>query len=1231
MSDEEEVFSSAIEIESPCERARFVASACAGDSRLQREVEALLSAHELPGNILDQEAGEQLGVCVPPEGVLELVDGFEITRELGRGGMGVVYEAVQTHPVRRRVALKLVKPGMDTDEVLARFEAERQALALMDHPHIAKVLEAGATATSRPYFVMEMVEGASITRFCDEHQLPLRQRLELFHLVCLAVQHAHQKGVIHRDLKPNNILVVEQDGHPVPKIIDFGVAKATLEQLTRETLVTRMGQLVGTPEYMSPEQADWNSGGVDTRTDVYALGVVLYELLTGACPFDRETLQTKAIDELLRFIREKTPPRPSTRLSTVESLTTNAAARKVEPRRLFGQLRGELDWIAMKALEKDRGRRYDSAASFAADVQRYLDDDQVLARPPSTGYLLRKFARRNKAAVAAVLAFAFFATTTAWLVGRTEAVAEQRDVQSRIAHANRLANLSVSFRELWPIRSILLAIEAVETSFRRQEPVLAAAHEALLNAVADVGGRPLPISNVHSIALSESTIATLTVSGSIYRWELKSDDGALVANPLASIGEVQSNTELRCNQQWLVVRGDRFRRWDCFAENVAATELRLTDLSDDVASFAVSDDGRWLFTRGNDGLVTLWDLSVKSPELSAKILGRSNSGLSTGRAATVENEWVVLDAGVDPYRRWAVTMDQRTINLWDLSAAGPDSAAIEVDVSEQIYGIEFSRSGDYLAVGTGGAPVRKIWLFELASEDVVSSPRVWESNKLFGGKAIAFAPGSRVLVTGAQNLCQWDLVSDDVSPSGEVVAHQQEYDGIFDLCVSCDEQRLLTAGGNGRIAIWRLTPKGIEGEPEELRGAESTVQQLSLSSYDRWLAALSQDGTVRVWDLDNAKVQNSAYALQVDGSVDLPAFDVSQSGRVVATAMSEGRVRVWELSGEGVRWSHDFHPHHGETAQLRISRDEQWLATAGDDSEARLWNLGDRDFEHSLLLTKFSSTVRPIAFSPDDRWLAMADVLGNVRLFDLQADDIAASVQPLVGHAECVNQIVFNADGRWMATTSMDGTSRLWDLHSEQPNVGSVALRGHRGTVWSASFFHDGRRLATAGSDKTVKIWNLKQIDPSANPQTLEAGSGALHVLASPDDRWLAITRFDLPPLLWDLESSDATSTPVSLGGSPDALYCGISPDGRWLATGGSRGIVQLWDLHASDPTQDPITLHAHQGKLWWLLFSEDSRRLFTRSTDEKVRVWELNLPTLLEKAKHLAGRSPTREELLGK
>jgi serine/threonine protein kinase len=574
-----DIFLAAVGIVDPTERAAYLDKACGDEDALRQRVEALLQEHVAAASLREEsdadtghtEASAEDAAAVAPgitraehpaETVGSHIGPYKLLQKLGEGGMGIVWAAEQMEPVKRRVAVKVIKPGMDSAQVLRRFAAERQALAMMDHTNIARVLDGGTTPGGRPYFVMEMVKGVPLLRYCDEMHLSVVERLELFIPICQAIQHAHQKGIIHRDIKPSNVLVAMQDNVPVPKVIDFGVAKALNQQLTDESLYTEIGAMVGTLEYMSPEQAELNALDIDTRADIYALGVMLYELLTGSTPLDRKRLRVAAHAEMLRMIREEEPPRPSTRLSqSKQTIASLAALRKTEPRQLRKALRGDLDWITMKCLEKDRTRRYETANGLARDLQRFLGDEPVEACPPSSFYKLRKFLRKHRSGVLTGAAFVMLlltASTVSTLLAvrawRSEARAleegekargaaraeQERAEGERIAKETAQKRLEQLEKGNNLLGSIFKGID-VELDEKEEKPLRILLGEKLETATkeleGDAVGNPLSVARLQSIlgatqrslGYQEKAIACFKRALPVYKQRIGPDDPETLA------------------------------------------------------------------------------------------------------------------------------------------------------------------------------------------------------------------------------------------------------------------------------------------------------------------------------------------------------------------------------------------------------------------------------------------------------------------------------------------------------------------------------------------------------------------------------------------------------------------------------------------------------------------------------------------------------------------------------
>jgi len=877
-----EIFLEAVEKPDPEERAAFLRAACGGEEALRQQVEALLAQHEQAGTFLESpppglpqtvESGErdagfpltsggsEVGGERLPEAVGSRIGPYKLLQRLGEGGMGTVYLAEQEEPVKRRVALKVIKAGMDSAHVLARFEQERQALALMDHPNIAKVLDAGTTegepggvSPGRPYFVMELVKGIPITKYCDQEHLTPTERLELFIPVCQAVQHAHHKGIIHRDLKPSNVLIALYDGKPIPKVIDFGVAKAIAQKLTERTMFTEVGQIVGTLEYMAPEQAELNNLDIDTRADIYSLGVILYVLLTGSLPFTAKQLRSAAFAEMLRIIREVEPPRPSTKLSSSEELPSIAANRKLEPKRLTRLVEGELDWIVMKCLEKDRGRRYETANGLARDLERYLADEPVLACPPSAMYKFRKFARRHKTGLAIAGLVLFFLVLLGGGVGWTV-----RDRASRqAALEQKVANQLALDRE----RELLL------TQFQQ---LRMGAHSS--DWFQGLATKALEMAKVRKDAVLRDQYAASLVGLDARRIkEFKFEASSVVFSKDSNRLLIGGYTNFKGKAQELA------RVWDGGIDEPRKSKQRGSGpvafrATDNAALQLVTDPEDWfkvqLWNVDKQQMVREFKLAEKpSPPnwLQRNALTLALSGDGSLVAASI----VGLVDGKGTLVVWDVQADNpiRKVDKGFSSLAfSPDGALLAAGDKQgtiKLFSRNQGREPPVLSVGRTEInclaltrdPLRAVdkepedgWL--LAVGDAGSGVTIWDLRKKqlrtlcrgssWNVNAVAFSPdGTMLASTGRHETKLWDATTGQLLLN---VVPSPYRNWLTDLAFAPDGKRLavssITAFGNsGGVDVWELDyGRGTQ----TLRGLSKRVTKMTISPDDRLLAALDQD------------------------------------------------------------------------------------------------------------------------------------------------------------------------------------------------------------------------------------------------------------------------------------------------------------------------------------------------------------------------------------------------------
>ena len=1086
---EREIFTAALSREDPAGRAAFLDEACAGDAPLRQRVESLLTEHQRLGSFMNgpslathaipQSGLDQVAPPTDPEAT-ELftatsvgpgvkIGPYKLLQPLGEGGMGVVYMAEQFHPVQRKVALKIIKPGLDSRQIIARFEAERQALAMMDHVHIARVLDAGTTAQGLPYFVMELVHGVPITRYCDDQRLTPRQRLELFVPVCQAIQHAHQKGIIHRDIKPSNVMVTLYDGKPVPKVIDFGVAKATEQKLTERTFFTQYGTMVGTLEYMSPEQAEMSALGVDTRSDIYSLGVLLYELLTGSTPLTRKRLKDAAYGEILRMIKEEEPPRPSTRLSdSGEALASISAQRHTEPARIAKLVSGELDWIVMKTLEKDRNRRYETANAFAADVLRYLNDEPVQACPPSAWYRFGKFARRNKGALAmvAVLLTAFLLGTSGLAVSNVLVRAERNQkhqalgekVQALGEKQAALTQAQTNFVEARKQAGIARKQEriAIEQGLLARRRFYASQMNLAMQAwEAGQAARMLALLESQRPKVDEDDLRTFEW---YYLWRLC--QGGL-RHRFPQVNYDNSAVLALSPDGLTLVTGfiADLKVWDARTGQEKGT---LTGHHALVHQAAITSDGRTLIS-SDDVSIRTWDLATCT-EKAVLTLGSRDGGV---RFAVCGDSSTLVLGGPRGLTFWDWTTDQQVLvegsggtgpyHIVAVDTAGQRVAACDQDSTIRVWardGVAWRERPCLHAQG---------WCPSLAfSPDGLMLATAWPQLKCYDpatGKlqfapvghtgdviSISFSANGKSMVSAAEDQTArvWD------ASTGRQLACLAHPAMIYGAVLSADGKVAATAGDGIRVWDTALPEESV------ILGRSIAVRAMALSSDGKTLATTGPDGT-QLW---NVPRRSAAASLPASHGI---AF--APDGKTLATRNGKD-IELWSMDGERQARFEGLADYDQRFRGQAFSPDGRTLiATFG--TKAILWDLTTRQEKTSIELV---ANLSAVVFSPDGKHLAAGSQFGVVKLFDAATIHETATLQRYEFAGTWTSALAFSRDSTLLAAGNQKGHVQVWDIATGRLHA---AIRGHVGTVAGLSFSPDGRTLATASYDRTVILWDV--------------------------------------------------------------------------------------------------------------------------------------------------------------
>ena len=1105
MKLEQEIFEQALGLPSPEAREAYLLSACGQNLNLRRGVDELLAAFNAAGELDFLPTGdpsqEPRTVRVDArldEGPGSVIGRYKLLQQIGEGGMGVVYMAEQEEPVRRRVALKIIKLGMDTKSVVTRFEAERQALALMDHPNIAKVLDGGSTDAGRPYFVMELVRGVKITEYCDESKLSTRERLDLFIKVCQAIQHAHQKGIIHRDIKPSNILVTINDGVAVPKVIDFGIAKATEGRLTDKTLFTQFEALLGTPAYMSPEQAVMTSLDIDTRSDIYSLGVLLYELLTGRTPFDAKELMASGIDIMRKTIREKEPARPSTRLATLEGdeLTTTAKRRSADTSKLLHQIKGDLDWIVMKCLEKDRTRRYETANGLTADLNRHLNNEAVLARPPSTIYRCQKAFRRNKlaffagtAVAAALLTGTVVSSWQAFEANRARNAERQQRIASQTAQDKAESAQQAEKRER--LRADMEKTEARRYLYVAQMNLAQQAWEQnnivrLRQVLDDTQDSPnrgfewfywqrqthLPLKTLRGhledvTAVAFSPDGKRLVTGS---WD-----------QTAKVWEAASGRELLTLKGhsapiWCVALSPDGQRivtgsWDQTAKVWDAASgrelLTLRGHSRPIRSVAFSPDSQRIVTGSWDQTAKVWEAASGRELLT---LGGTNGNVDSV-AFSPDGQRIVTGLGDSTAKVWEAVggrelftlkghghqvrsvafstdgqrivtgSDDQTAKVWE-ATTGKVLLTLKGHAAE-IYCVAFSPDGQRIVTGSWDQTA-KVWEAASGRELLTlkgHSAAIW---------SVAFSPDSQRIVTGS-----WDQTAKVwQAASGEGLRPLLgQIETIRSVALSPDGRQMVTAGGENTAKVWELASGR---ELLTLKGHSAGIWSVAFSRDGQRIVTGSADQTAEVWDADSGR-----GLLPLKGHRDrISCVAFSPDGRQVVTGSWDETAKVWDTaSGRELR---TIAPHSGRISSVAFSPDGQRIVTISGD-QARVWDVASG--RELLTLKGHTARIMSVAFSPDSQRIVTGSWDATARVWETAS---GRQLLRLNGHNGGVSSVAFSADGERIVTGSDDNTAKVWEAASGRE---LLPLKGHNGGLLAVAFSRDGQRILTGSRDQMSRVW----------------------------------------------------------------------------------------------------------------------------------------------------------------